>query len=414
MAAQHFLLTESRGLDRQAEPVSVTASFYPEELSGPGDLRLTDDQGKPVVFQVTDLSDAPSTGGRTRPSRHCRVHFFADLPAHGRRRYRLETLAGAPASVSGVQAAPPAASELVVLGQGLSLRVENEHLAVTLDPTSGQIFTMTNKKAGVTLDSPRTVHWNPDYYDPNRGWPHPFDWSPPPKIAYERGPVFFELFRSGTLKEFPEILLHIRYRMYGSAPYLWVGTLVEILEDVPLVCLRNDEMVFRDVHFSHLAWQESSGRVVSRPLAELRPINKHGDLAKVSPETPWLCFAHCAQGHGVASLRLKAANFNRLGRPLRLRDHSSYFVRSESLQALYWVRPLLYWPYHTPRDQLLVATAGSLYAEENAYGVAAVAPSESAAETAPRLYGQFTEMHARLAHPIYAEVEDELTETIRS
>jgi hypothetical protein len=90
VAAQTFLLTESQGLDRAAEPVTVTASFYQEELADAGALRLTDHRGLVLPFQVTDFCEAPSAGPKTRASRHCRVHFLADLPAHGRRKYTLE------------------------------------------------------------------------------------------------------------------------------------------------------------------------------------------------------------------------------------------------------------------------------------------------------------------------------------
>jgi hypothetical protein len=283
---------------------------------------------------------------------------------------------------------------------------------LTLDPAGGQVYTLRSKAAGVTLDSPLTLHWNPDPYEPNRSWPHPFDWDPAPKVTFERGPVFFEMARSGTLKGLPEVLFHVTHRLYANAPYLWTRTLIEIVKDVPLSCLRSDEMAFKEAHFTHLLWQERGGRVVSRPLAELRPINKHGDVMKVGPETPWVGFAHPEKGYAVASLRLRAANVNRLGRPLRLRDYSTYLIKSESMKGLYWMRPLIYWPQHTKRDQLLVATAGSLYLEESAYYLAAAALSDSAS-TAERLSAEFTAAHDRLTHPIYAEAEDEQTEGIR-
>lgn len=413
LPSQTFVVSESHGLDRVAEPVSVTASFYAEELPGPSALRLLDDRGAPVTVQVTDFSESPSTGQRTRPSRHGRVHFLADVPARARRRFRLDAVPARDGPAQDAQPGRSSPSGLSIKGEGLSVRVENENLTVTLDPASGQLLALGHKPSGVTLDSPRTVHWNPDFYDPNRGWPHPFDWNPPPKVTYERGPIFFELYRSGTLKEFPEITLHILYRLYAGASYLWVRTLVEVTADVPLVCLRNDEMVFKEDYFTHLAWQASDGRVSSRPLASLEPINRHGDVLKVGPETPWLAFAHLESGHAAATLRLRGMNFNRLGRPLRLRDHASYLVRSESLHGVYWVRPLIYWPYHAKRDQLLVATAGSCYLEENAYALAASAPS-GPEETASRLWGQFSNLRARLTHPLHADVEDELTEKIRA
>jgi len=396
-----FLLTESHGLARNGEPVAVTASFYPEELAAHSARALLDDQGQPVPFQITDWSEAPSTGRKTRPSRHCCVHFLADLPPYGRRTYRLE--------VREKEAPSDPATDLEVVGNGLALGVQNQRLAVSLDPTTGQLFSFTHRETGLTLDSPRTENWDPDSFDPNRGWPQPFDWHEQPKVTFEEGKILFQLYRVGTLREYPEITLHLTYRLYAGAPYLWVNTIIEINEDVPLLCLRSEEFVFKDAHFSHLVWQDSDGAVASRPLEELSPINRHGDLVKVCPETPWLGFAHPEKGYAVAALKLRYAHFNRFGRAVRLRDHSSYFVKAEPINGLYWTRPFIYWPQHTKRDQLLLATAGSVYMEETAYCLAA-APESDGAEA---LYAQFTDLHARLKHPVYAEVEDELTEGIR-
>lgn len=407
---QSFLLSESHGLERTAEPVAVTASFYPEELPDPSALELLDEQGASVPFQAADLFDAPTTGPKTRHSKHCRIYFLAEVPAHGQRKYKLEIRERADTVESEKPAA--AATDLQVSSEKLALCVENRHLAVSLDPASGQIFSFKNKAARVTLDSPRTEGWDPDTFDPNRGWPRPFDWHSQPKVTFEQGPLFFQLYRVGTLKQYPEITLHMTYRLYAGVPYLWTNTVIEINEDVPLMCLRNEEFVFKDSHFTHLAWQESDGCVVTRPLEGLRPINRHGDIVKVHPETPWVGFAHPGKGHGIATLHLSSAHFNRQGGPLRLRDHSCYLIKAGALNGVYWVRPFIYWPQHTKRDQLLVAAAGSVYTDESAYCLAGTSDPQSPKDE-EALYAQFSNAFSRLKHPLYAEVEDRLTEKIR-
>jgi hypothetical protein len=396
--SQSFLLTESHGLARKSEPVAVTASFYAEELPALSALAILDDQDKPVPFQVTDLCDAPSTGPRTRPSRHCRVHFLADLPPHGQRKYRLELR-------EGKKEESPPHTDLQILGKGLSLGLENQHIGISLDPTTGQIFSLTHKESGIALDSPRTERWEPDSFDPNRGWPRPFDWHEQPKVTFEKGTVFFQLYRVGTLRAYPEISLHLTYRFYAGAPCLWVNTIIEINQDVPLSCLRNEEFVFRESHFTHLIWQESDGRILSRPLAGLPPVHRHGEVLKISPEAAWTGFADPQNGYAVAALKLRAASFNRFGRPVRLRNPASYCMKAGTVNGIYWSRPLIYWPQQAKRDQLLVATAGSVYAEESAYCLAAVPVRKSPADT-DALYARFTDTFERLKYPIEAEMVD--------
>jgi len=361
-------------------------------------LVLLDDQDRPVPFQVTDLCDAPSTGPKTRPARHCRVHFLADLPPHGKRIYRW-------AFPEGQEAEPPPQTDLRILGKGLSLSLENQHIGLSLDPATGQIFSFTCKEAGLALDSPRTENWEPDSFDPNRGWPKPFDWHEQPKVTFEKGPVFFQLYRVGSLSAYPEITLHLTYRFYAAAPYLRVNTLIEINEDVPLACLRNEEFVFRESHFTYLVWQESDGRILSRPLAELPPVQRHGEALKVSAETAWTGFADPLNGYAVAALKLSSTSFNRFGRPVRLRNPAAYCMKAETVNGIYWSRPLIYWPQPAKRDKLLVATAGSVYAEESAYCLAAV-PVRTAPPAPDALYARFTETFERLRYPVEAEEVD--------
>ena len=403
-----FILSEPNGLERTAEPVSVTASFYRNELPDISALQLLDEDGRPVTIQITDRIDVPSTGPRTRPSCHCQIHFLADLPADGRKEYRLKIGEGEERSTSrddptknhDASSTEHPASDLQIVDERLNVRIENEHLFVILDPTSGHIYTLKNKTAGVSYESPRTGEWKPDVFDPNRGWPQPSEWDPPPKVTFEKGPVFFEMNRTGTLGEFPEITLHTTYRLYSRAQYLWVRNLIEINADVPLACLRSHEFIFKSVQFSHLAWQRPSGRIETRPLAEMEPLNRHGDLVKLRPEIPWVAFVQPEQGHAVGRLHIRAADFNRLGRPLRLRGHSLSVVNAEAVHGLYWIRPYIYWPHHTNRDQLLTATAGSLYEEEYTIAFAA-GPNTSS------LCSQFHNLYRRLRNPIFAEISEQ-------
>jgi hypothetical protein len=425
--APFFLITESHGLERRAEPVAVTASFYANELDDPDALVLLDEDDASVTIQISDVVRSPSTGLKTRESIHCRIHFLVDVPAYGRKKYRLEIgtkeKEPEPEETNGSPEVPspdiatrgaPLTEGLYIQGEGLALNLRNRYLSVSLDPATGQIFHFRNELAGVTLDSPRTENWDPDYFDPNRGWAKPFDWHAQPKVTFEHGPIFFQLYRSGMLREFPEITLHVTYRLYAGAPYLWARTIVEINEDVPLACLRSEEFVFKAAHFTHLAWQETDGRILSHPLKEMLPINRHGDLVKLAPRTPWVGFADPENGHAIATLQLDATHFNRRGRPVRTRDNSSYLIKAESIDGVYWVRPLIYWPQHTNRDQLLIATAGSIYENECAYCVAATNQTENEKEAATALYAQFDKYVQRLRHPLYAEVEDEQSAAIRN
>jgi hypothetical protein len=125
----------------------------------------------------------------------------------------------------------------------------------------------------------------------------------------------------------------------------------------------------------------------------------------VSAETAWTGFADPQNGYAVAALKLNSMSFNRLGRPVRLRCHAAYCMRAETVNGIYWSRPLIYWPQQAKRDKLLVATAGSVYAEESAYCLAAV-PARTAPPDPDALYAQFTETCERLRYPIEAEMVD--------
>lgn len=406
MPSLSFLVSETSGLPRQAEPVAVTAGFYREDFPDPRFLELLDEDGQPVNFQVADLHSAPSTGPKTRPARHCCVHFLADLPVGGQRKYELKIQDTGAAYHSTVADTGPKnllCTDLKIAGKGLSLCIENRYLVILLDPGSGRIYSVRNKSAGVTFTSPATPQWNTRRLDPNRECPALFSWDTPPKVTFERGPIFFELNRSGSPRCFPEMIVHLTYRVYAQSPWLWVRTIVEILEDVPLACLRHDELAFREKSFTHFAWSSGAQQAKARLLEDLPAGSSASHLARVGAAPPWTGFFHPEQGYGVARLHLSSMNLNRLGRPLRILDPSIHLMRSQELRSLYWVRPFI----DSPRqDQLIVATEGSLYAEEGAIHFPAVpSPAPDATHNAQQLYEQLHGTWAQLKHPLEVERE---------
>jgi alpha-mannosidase len=135
-----------------AWPVSVDVDM--QYGSQPRGVKIVDHQGAPVLSQATQSTATTSDVSRGA------VTFRADLPALGYALYRI--LPGGDAE---------AASELTVNAEGTLL--ENPHLRIELDPTTGDVISLLDKETGLdvlagTKGEPRTAVCD----DPTDTWGH--------------------------------------------------------------------------------------------------------------------------------------------------------------------------------------------------------------------------------------------------
>lgn len=124
--------------------------------------QLTDEAGQPVTHQLIE-ADAALAGPRWGISR---LVFRAELPPLGYRLYRFARAEDAPRDLPRSPEAPPSP----VRADATSL--ENEHLAVTLDPASGAIVSCVDKASGLELVGPGGWNVGQVLEDTSDTWSH--------------------------------------------------------------------------------------------------------------------------------------------------------------------------------------------------------------------------------------------------
>ncbi|MCE5251786.1 hypothetical protein LLG96_16375 [bacterium] len=363
--------TETAGL----VPVDVTFSLYAHQCTSPEkEIRLilmTKEGEKEIPFQLSGLSTwtKDTDGRRSSPTVNGMITFFDEKNGADDAEYAL--LYGNPDAKT-----PDYPTDLKITGKKPAWTVENSAMTVQFHGRNQSLPENTNKDSGqisrVTLKkhseipfatSEGVLHWNPGIFVPSRGWIHSFAWDPPEKCEITQGPLFVEIRRSGIFPGIPEARLSITYRIFTNRSYVESGTVVEILDDIGVVALRNDEMIFPKGFFSHVAWESNRTPVVKR-LDEFTPVNQHGDILRLRDDTPFVTFFSPDKSIGAASVREEYATIGPGGAPPTLFDNATY-VSNGDLQ--YWFRPLVYFHIDWDRKQLITVPKGSVYSERNIY-----------------------------------------------
>ena len=292
--------------------------------------------------------------------------------------------------------APAYPTDLVVSGQWPAWIIENKQIKVELrkgDPVKPKIlhdvFGDCGQIAAVTLKSKpeipisnkdRTLHWNPGVLIPERGWSNAHAWDPPEKYALEKGPIFVELKRSGPLPLVPEVELAITYRIFAGRDYIWYGATLRAKEDVGVVSLRTNELVFDDGFFTRLAW-ENEGKTHDRALGDFVVANKHGDILRLPADTPFLAVYDMKKGIGAATVNLNYAIIDPLGRFPDKYDHAFFAVKGAgpigSGGLFFWFRSFFNFAPEWDRRQRFILPAGWTCAEQSLFNFfEAVGPAQ--------------------------------------
>ena len=394
-------LAEEAGLDRTNEPVRLSLNFRADRLRDPAkELRLValSDTGehREIPFQVLDVSSVETTEEQYPDTIACRVLFYAEVPAKATRRYLVfHDNPDAPAPA----AAP---TELSVTGEGLELTVENPYYKMTLAGQSGQINGIFVKQ-GVDQQlshSGNAIHWNPGCYAPPRPWGHTYDWNPPEGMQAIGGPLAHVFTRWGPLPQLPEVWVSVTYTWYAHCPYVEMSSTISITDDIDVLALRNDEMVFEEALFTDLGWRDLIGGTHTRPLGQNPDLGK-GYTAVLPADTPWLCFYSRDGGYGCGSVRL-AYDATSTSPAEAVTFNENTFVTAPQ-GIVYWYRALVYhfFPeFKEPAHLFSKVNKGSVYHETNAYLPFALSTSGG------DLLAPIDDLYARLASPLRVKSVD--------
>ena len=384
-------LVEEAGVPRQQEPVEISLNFLADRMRDPAkELRLValvpNKQPVQVPFQVLRTTSVASVEESFKPTAAATILFYADVPANGRQRYLVfynNPNAPAPAAVE---------TDLRVDGAGLGLTIENPYYRMTLAGKSGQIDGIFIKQ-GVDQQlshSGNAIHWNPGCYSPPRPWGHTCDWNPPEGHSEIRGPLMYVLKRWGQFPQLPEVWAMVTYKFYAYSPHIEMSSTIAIREDIDVLALRNDEMVFEEKLFSSLGWRDHAGRVHTTPLGQNPDLGK-GYTEVLAADTPWLCLYSQDGGYGFGSVRL-AYDATSTSPQDAVSFNENTFVTAPA-GIVYWYRALAYHFFPTPPDPehlFCAVKAGAVYHETNAYlafplGKAVESQLEPMAQTYARL-----------------------------
>ncbi len=367
-------------------PIDVVFTLKAAECPNPeNDIRLIyrapDGREQEVIFQLSrlrvwDKGLDPKVG---EPTLNGMITFF-DVS-------REEPGGGYFIAYGNLGAESPAyPTDLVVSGKGPAWTIENSRLKVELrkgDPVKPEIlhdvFGDCGQIAAVTLkakpktpitNKDQTLHWNPGILIPERGWSNAHAWDPPEHYEVEKGPVFVEVKRRGIFPFVPEVELAITYRFFAGRDYVWYGAAVRAREDVGIVSLRTNELVFDEGFFTRLAW-EDEGRIHDEPLGGFKAVNKHGDILRLRPDAPFLAVYDIDKGLGTATINLNYAAVDPEGRVPDTYDRAFFVVKGEgpigSGGLLFWFRSFFNFAPEWDRRQRFILPSGYVCAEQSLF-----------------------------------------------
>ncbi|MBT4484115.1 MAG: hypothetical protein HOC71_10625 [Candidatus Latescibacteria bacterium] len=343
--------------------VDATFSIFADRCKKPEkEIRLTlkTENGEvEIPFQLSRLSKwtKDTDGEKSMATLNGMITFFDEARGKGDAEYYL--LYGNPDAQ-----APSYPTDIRVSGTGPAWTIENSAMTVILH-SSGQVASVKLKaKPDVPIAPQRGVmHWNPGIFIPTRYWAHSFAWDPPEVCEIEQGPLYVEIRRSGIFPGIPEVHLEITYRIFSKRTFIESGTVMNIRKDIGVVALRNDELIFEKGFFTHMGWDDN-GMPVKARLDTYKPVNRHGDILRISDNAAFITLYNPAKGVGAASVRVDYSNIGPNGAPPTLFDNATYVSNGE-LQ--YWFRPLIYFHVGWSRKQLITVPEGSIYSERNLY-----------------------------------------------
>jgi len=379
-------IKDTSGIDRKNWPVIIGLSFSPAEVKDPRrDLflvRYDKAAGKylQVPFQVLDsaapkyVAENASIAGAGKDGLALfDICFLTDVEANSTSLVFLYY--GKPES--GVSQPAFKGQALEYTGEGFGVTVNTGPVVFRFDPKCGQLlsyrptFTDSNRELTFVQKEPRPIHWNPDVWAPPSPWGHVSDWgsekAASPQVVRSRGAIAFRTVRTGTMPNANGVKASVSYTLFAGMPFILESSLMEFTEPTEVNAVRHNELVFsRGVH-SHAVWCDLDGKVTASPCYDPAEPNRFlRNIAKLSPDVPWLGFFNEQHRHGICFVNLSRFNYAAGGGDPQ--DFAAHYYISDpgifgtgadvGMNFTYLCRPEVY--HHT------VIPKGAIYAEHSA------------------------------------------------
>jgi hypothetical protein len=366
------VLAEKTGVPRYREPVHLTLSLYGDRIEGPGEIRVlgihpetgtaTETPCQIYGFDRWSISKLiEEEAFRYQPTVTVDLVFLADVPALAQKVYLI--FYGNPKAKT-----PSYETDLKMDKEATEVKIENDYYRMSLHDKSGLIDEITIKQGVNTtlahhVESPGTLHWNPDCYSPPKTWSHTSEWNPPPHLAVTEGPVFVMRKYWGKLPFGVEgVFASVTYRFYAHNPYVVISTAMRVDEPMGVKVLRNGCFVFKRDLFDAFIWKDRDGRIGRSDLAEApSPPNP---VRTIAADSPWMAFVNHELGFGFGGITLSYLN-ERFDQGLVRATEPCFHIMVGPWVT--WAR-LLVNTFMTNNPQRLVQLPeGCLYMEKTAY-----------------------------------------------
>lgn len=385
-----YVLKETKGLARTAEPMKITLSAKTGEIKNWTDeIRIVRyDSVQPpelIPFQVygQETVDKPSTES-------VNVIFIAKALPYQKITYKL--FWGKCSDKVLPSAQQP--TDLKISGNQPGLIIDNTFYHIELSVKSGAIQSASRASQGnrglISFYQGAPIHFGADVWSPPANWDHDYDWQTPPNQKLVHGPIMIKYHRWGPLKSYQDVIVHLNYTFFSNVPYVVVSTMMEFTENRSARAVRIGEIVVTylpskghpsysqidtsDIVFTHYAWPEED-RIVTRDIAtHLDSQNvaqiegfARGGLAVLDRDIPWIAGYNALKKFGMASLRRTHFVGNKYGNPLPFTAACTY-LGEYGWGFSYWSRPEVY-PFgkrNSTLDHNTVVSKGTIFASEEA------------------------------------------------
>ncbi|HOE10058.1 MAG TPA: hypothetical protein PLQ35_06465 [bacterium] len=389
-----YTVKETSGLDRDAEPVTVTLSAKAREVSDwQKEVRVLRvcpcGKEQPVPFQVYGVVAAQKPLTEDIRSESANVVFLASCPANETVTYRLLWCKKDSAEL------PTAALErpVEVYGAAPGINVKNRYYSIMLSPKCGAMISARRMAQSpdkiIDFYQNIPIHFVADIWSPPERWDHDYDWDTPPHQELIQGPLMVKYTRWGPMSLYKDVMVYLTYTFYADVPYVEVTSMMEFTENRAARAVRMGEIVTTHLEtpdreakrkqplvpvFTHYAWPEGESMAVCDIAAHLNenheaemPGLEKGALAILDRDVPWVAAYHAGNEYGMASLRKSHFTMNKLGGPVPYTVPCTY-LGQYGWGFTYWSRPEVY-PFgarQTPLDRNTVVATGTVFGNEEA------------------------------------------------
>jgi hypothetical protein len=167
---------------------------------------------------------------------------------------------------------------------------------------SGSLRILGFPAAGVSLQRiTNRMHWAPSFQRAGaRAYTSIATWDPVQAHSVRQIPGVVIATRQGHHELYPEIGLRSEYRYYAGVPYFLFHAVTTIEREIEMFWLRGQEMTMEN-YFTHAAWPGEGGAPRIVKFEERKPIL---EKAQIPVDAPWIAFVNPERGFGYGAVVL--------------------------------------------------------------------------------------------------------------